>query len=265
MNVSERQQDILKKLTKYGRVSVKELAIDYRVTEDLIRKDLKKMEHLNLLDRVYGGAERKHNKFEASSIHYRMQINQAQKEAIAQEAVKLIDNGHYIFLDTSSTSAHIATLLASSGKELTVITDMLIIMELLAPVDGITLIAIGGQYNPYTGGFTGHEALRQIQQYTVDLAFISCRSVSLKDRYLIEGFIDIGNSKRAILDSARKRIVATEAIKYQSSGIYKFYPLEAIDTVIIDRPLSEEATRQLQEMEIELKYATKILQTNEGI
>lgn len=255
MKVNERQQDILKRIARQGSVLVKELAHVYRVTEDLIRKDLNKLEAEGLLDRVHGGAERKTNKFEASSIHYRLQLDSPEKKAIAEQAMTLIANGDYIFLDTSSTSAQIAARLATSGKEVTVITDMLAILQLLSDIEGITLIAIGGQYNAYTGGFSGHEALRQIGQYTVDKAFISCRSVSLEDGCLIEGFIDIGNTKRAILDIARHKIVATQARKYRSSGIYRFYRLADIDTVILDHPLSEDQAAQLEALDIAILSA----------
>lgn len=252
MKVEDRHKDILKRLSRYGSVLVKELALEYRVTEDLVRKDLKKLEDQGLLDRVYGGAERKTNKFEASSIHYRLQVDAPEKAAIAKTAVSLIANGEYIFLDTSSTSAQIARALKASGKEITVLTDMLEIMHLLSDVDTITLIAIGGQYNPYTGGFSGHEALRQIQQYSVDKAFISCRSVNLSDGYLQEGFIDIGNTKRAILEIARQKIVATQALKYKSSGVYRFYRLDAIDMVILDKHLSQEDAARLAELEVDV-------------
>lgn len=250
MKVNERQEDILKRLSRQGSVLVKELAHVYRVTEDLIRKDLKKLEDQGLLDRVYGGAERKTNKFEASGIHYRMQLDSPEKKSIAQGAMSLIQKGDYIFLDTSSTSAHIAMALATSGLELTVITDMLAIMNLLCDIEGITLIGIGGQYNPYTGGFTGQEALRQIAQYTVDKAFISCRSVSLEDGFLIEGFMEIGNTKRAILDIGRHKIVATQALKYRSSGLYRFYAISDLDAVITDKPLSDKQRDQLMALDI---------------
>ncbi len=255
MNASDRLNDILKSLNKYGSVSVKELAINYRVTEDLIRKDLKKLESQGLLDRVYGGAQRIKNKFEASSLHYRMQVNTQEKTAIARKAVSLIKNGEYIYLDTSSTSAHIAQILAQSNLEITVLTDMVEVIQTLANVDDITLIAIGGQYNPYTGGFLGQESVRQISQYTVDKAFISCRSVSLEDGYLIEGFIDIGNTKRAILEIARTRIVATQALKYRSSGVYRFYKVADIDMVIVDKPLEDAQVHQLKELEVTVLVA----------
>lgn len=250
MRVEDRLKEIVSLIDRYGRMQVKELALRYRVTEDLIRKDLKKLEAQGLIDRVYGGAERIKNKFEVSSIHYRMQVDDASKHIIAGQAVALIKKGDYLFLDTSSTSAAIARHLTTAKKEVTVITAMLEIITMLAEVDCITLIAIGGVYNPYTGGFGGQEALRQIHTYRVDKTFISCRSVDLESGHLICGFIDIGHEKKAALDIAREKIVSTQLLKYQNSGVFVFYDLKAIDRVIVEDSFSEDQLKHLKKYKI---------------
>lgn len=245
MRAQERLKEIYAKVQKYGTVHVKTLAIEYRVSEDLIRKDLRKLENEGLLDRVYGGAERKENKFETSSIHFRLASDAQVKLAIAEKAVKCIEPLEYIFLDTSSTSAFIAKALGESGKEVTVITDMLEIMQIISAYEKLNLIAIGGDFNTYTGGFSGQTAIDQIKSYAVDKAFVSCRSVDIEGGYLLEGFVDIGHSKKAILDIARKRYISTQSTKYRASGVYKFYKLENIDCLITEKPLS---TLQLEKL-----------------
>lgn len=238
MTANERQEDILRQINQNGRVYVKQLSLFYHVSEDLIRKDLKKLTHRGLVDRIHGGAERKTNKFESSGIQSRLAEYAPEKQRIAYIAVQHIKSGDYIFLDTSSTSVYIAMAIKQSKKEITVITDMLEIMSQLSGVQGITVIGIGGVYHAYTGGFIGPESIKQIQTYRVDKAFISCRSVSLDEGVLIEGFADIGHNKKAILDIAKEKIVATMSTKYHSSGVYKFYSLHQIDGVITEMPLS---------------------------
>ena len=49
----ERHEQILARLNTDGKVKVKELAVDFEVTEDCIRKDLASMEVKNLLWRGY--------------------------------------------------------------------------------------------------------------------------------------------------------------------------------------------------------------------
>lgn len=239
VRAQDRVNEIYTKIQKYGTVQVKSLAIEYRVSEDLIRKDLKKLEKEERIDRVYGGAERKNNKFETSSIHFRLESDVEAKTKIAHKAVNCIQPLEYIFLDTSSTSLYIAKALGESGKEVTVITDMLEIMQVVSGYDALSLIAIGGNYNAYTGGFSGQLAIEQIKSFAVDKAFVSCRSVDIEGGYLLEGFLDIGQSKKSILDIARKRFVATQSTKYRDSGVYKFYKLEYIDYLITEKPFTE--------------------------
>lgn len=52
----ERHEQILARLNTDGKVKVKELAVDFEVTEDCIRKDLTALEKEGLLKRIHGGA-----------------------------------------------------------------------------------------------------------------------------------------------------------------------------------------------------------------
>lgn len=245
MRAAERLEAIMFKLEKEGRVCVKSLAIEHRVTDDLIRKDLKKLEKQGLLDRVYGGAERKNKKFETSSIAYRMQSNESSKIEIAKLALTLISSGDHIFLDTSSTSAHIAQAIASSDLEVTVVTDMLYVMTCLSNCEKVTLIAIGGPYNPYTGGFQSQNGVGQIGQFRLDKAFVSCRAVDIMTGDLLEGFIDIGMTKQAILKTAKTKILATQSSKFSNSGVFKFFGLEGLDWIVTDKAFSNEQEEKL--------------------
>ncbi|MCD7839486.1 MAG: DeoR family transcriptional regulator, partial [Erysipelotrichaceae bacterium] len=56
MFAAERQEDIVNKINIQGSVKVKDLALEYEVTEDCIRKDLSLLEKQGLLKKAYGGA-----------------------------------------------------------------------------------------------------------------------------------------------------------------------------------------------------------------
>lgn len=252
MTASERLSDIRQRVEKQGTVLVKTLAYEYRVTEDLIRKDLKKLEKLNVVDRIYGGAERKKNKFQASTFGYRIEANIDEKKKIAEKAINLIKPGNYIFLDTSSTSYYIAKHIAESEIEVTIITDMLAILMLLSEYRSIKLIGIGGEYDAYTGGFFGPEASGQIKKYKTDVAFVSCKSINVKEGYLLEGFAEIGNQKKFILDNAKTKVIATQKSKYNDSGVYRFYDLKEIDIVITEDCLDLLVIEQLKELKIKV-------------
>jgi DeoR/GlpR family transcriptional regulator of sugar metabolism len=52
----ERQDRILERLRRHGRVIAADLAVEFRVSEDSIRRDLRELAARSLCKRVYGGA-----------------------------------------------------------------------------------------------------------------------------------------------------------------------------------------------------------------
>lgn len=240
MRAKDRLNEIVKMLNKHGRVHVKDLSLKFDVTEDLIRKDLKKLEEEDLIDRIYGGAERKSKKFDASNIKYRMNLHKEKKEFLANKAMKTIENGDTIFLDTSSTCATLAMELLKSTLEVTVITNMLEIVRILEDNNHIRIILLGGLYDRQIGGFVGHEVIEEIKTYYVDKAFVSCMSVDLEKGVLLSSTKDIGLTKKAMLDHSRKAICMIESRKLNYLGLLKFYELKDLDLIILDREAKKE-------------------------
>ncbi len=247
MRANERLNEIVKILNKEGRVHTKSLSELFNVSEDLIRKDLKKLEEKDLIDRIYGGAERNKQKFDASNVKYRMNIYKEEKEIIARKAVSIIDNGDTIFLDTSTTSATIAELLAKENKGVTVITNMLENIRILESNNDIRTILVGGLYNRAIGGFVGYESIETIKGYFVDKAFVSCMSVHIEDDCLVSSTKDIGFTKTAILNSAREKILVTEQRKFTYLGRVKFFKVSDLDYIITEQSPKKEFLEKISE------------------
>ena len=56
MFVKERLEIIMSLLKEKGKIEVNDLSKQFKVSKDLIRKDLQKLEDQGLLERTYGGA-----------------------------------------------------------------------------------------------------------------------------------------------------------------------------------------------------------------
>ena len=56
MYAEERQQAMAQAITQQGRVSVAELAEEFSVTTETVRRDLSALERIGLIRRVHGGA-----------------------------------------------------------------------------------------------------------------------------------------------------------------------------------------------------------------
>ena len=128
MFTSERHQKIIDTLHTEGKVMVKELAKQFEVSEDCIRKDLRQLEFQGKCIRQYGGAvlndlHPEHNVFS------RIDKNTNDKEMVAQKAFNLIQDGETIFLDISTTNLILAHKLANSERKLIVVSNMIEILK----------------------------------------------------------------------------------------------------------------------------------------
>lgn len=253
MRANDRLNEIVKILNKQGRVHVKDLSLMFDVTEDLIRKDLKKLEEQDLIDRIYGGAERKTKKFDVSNIKYRMNLHQKSKKIIASKVLDEIQNGDTIFLDTSSTCATIAESLAQSNKECTVITNMLEIVRILESNNDIRVVLLGGLYNRQIGGFVGFEVIEQIKGYYVDKAFVTCMCFDINRGVLMSSTKDIGFTKKAMLDNARIGYYVGETRKFKLPGTVQFYEISDLDGLIFERDLTDLEKKKFKDMKIVIR------------
>ena len=153
MFTEERHKYILDLLNRDGKIFVKNLSKEFKVSESMIRKDLKVLERKNLLQRTYGGAINIDNTaIKIKTFNNRISENIELKNIIAQKAFDEINENDTIFLDSSTTSFMIAKLIVEDNKQLTVITNMFEISSLITPDSIAKFIFIGGDYNSYVGG-----------------------------------------------------------------------------------------------------------------
>ena len=132
MFVEERHALIIQELKENGRVKVKELSAKFKVSEDLIRKDLALLAQQGKLKKTYGGAvlvkENVHREFATQ----RKSINLVAKQKIAQKALSLIKDDYVVFLDISTINIELAYLIAKSDLKAIIVTNMLEIVNILA-------------------------------------------------------------------------------------------------------------------------------------
>lgn len=118
-------------------------------TRETVRRDLMTLEEKGLLKRIRGGAMKISKGAAPSayeSFHERKQSQVVYKEHIAKEAVKLIQDGQVVALDSGTTALLLARELKGRFRSLTVVTNSLAITNELAGASGIELIVTGGVY-----------------------------------------------------------------------------------------------------------------------
>lgn len=228
-------------------VTVTELAAEFNVTKETIRRDLQLLESQNVLTRSYGGAYVVEGVENDVNVNLREHIHVEGKRKIANRCAEFIQNGDSVFLDASTTSLYIAENLKS--KSLTVITNSAKILATLSGVDGIKFILIGGNFDRNSMSFLGPAAARNMQQYHFDQSVISCRSIDL-----CNGIMDSNEQQAEIrgiaIEHANKTILVADYTKFDRTAFCTIAPLDRVDMLVVDAALRDEWKTYLAEHRI---------------
>lgn len=252
MFIEERHKEIVNLLKIHGKVMVKDLAQRYQVSEDCIRKDLKQLENQQQLKRTYGGAIPTETHNERKEYDHRITIYQVEKRLIAQKAYELIEEHDVIFLDTSTTNLYLAEFIANGSKTVTVVSNMIDILQHLSGHLHITLLCVGGLYNHACHSFHGAETNRQISQYRFDKAFIGSVGLHIDTGNIATYDIEDGLTKHTVIEHSKEAFLVMEAHKFNFDGNYKFADLKEIHGIITNEIPHKEIEDTIKEYEVAL-------------
>ena len=138
----ERQRLILDRLGKDAR-SLDELSADLGVSTATVRRDLLFLESKGRVKRVHGGAIRPDMIVGEPLFNEKRLIREREKNAIAENAAKLVNDGESIYLDGGSTVLSMCEYL-SSKKNLSIVTNSLMAASELMEA-GHKLFIVGGR------------------------------------------------------------------------------------------------------------------------
>ncbi|WP_313133924.1 DeoR/GlpR family DNA-binding transcription regulator [Anaerocolumna sp.] len=225
-------------------VIVSELAKDFSVTEETIRRDLKTLEDEGFLIRTYGGAFIQDGVQNEVELSLRETAYTDSKQLIAKKCAEIIHNGDSIFLDASTTALFIAKSIRE--MRLTVLTNSLKVINLLTDSPNIRLISIGGLFNSNNMSFIGRSALSSLESYYVDKTFMSCRSLS-QTHGVTDSNEAMSEIRQKLLKRSNKIYVVADYSKFDKTSFISICGFEDIDGVITDKQLDQGWTNFLAE------------------
>lgn len=248
--LEERRQAILDLLAKKGRVSVAELGRQFGVSDVTIRNDLQALADQGLAVRTHGGAVPAGGPPELS-LAVRRQRQVAEKSRIAAAAAEMIHNGEAIILDTSSTALAIAAQL-KDRRELTILTNSLMIALEMLDAPGVTVQMPGGKVRRDSASLVGVEGLRLAQHFNIQKGFFGAHGLTEA-----EGLTDVSvaeaEMKRPLVGMARRVIAVLDATKWGQIGLMSFADLADIDLVITDAQAPPAPVERAQALGLEVK------------
>ena len=252
MFLEERQEAILNLLARDGKVRVKDLSEMFKVTEDCIRKDLGALEKQGKLKRTYGGAVVRRENLHMLEVSKHRNTDVEAKRRIAQAAVKLIHDKDMVFLDISTSNLAIAELLVKTDREMTVVTNMIDILVVLARNPKIRLVFAGGKINKSRDGFWGGMTLDFISRLKPDIAFVGAVGVDVKENSVSTYDIEDGINKAAIVRVSKRAYVVAEARKLSSDGNYNYTSLDTLSGLITDSKPADDICEAAEDYGVEI-------------
>lgn len=261
MFAEERQRRIAELVSEAGRVNVTDLAADFDITTETVRRDLAALEKAGVLQRVHGGAVpcRPHSleepTFDDREIH-----NLDEKTAIARSALSLLEETMSISVDGGTTCAAFARAIADEAhgrlvagqapRQLRVITNSLSAIDSLAGAPGVDIFVLPGRFRPVTRAMVGPQTITAIEGHRVDLAVLGTNGltgdgVSTPDH-------DEAATKSAFVHSGRRVAVLADSAKFDAISLVRFAELDQIDVLITDDAPEESLSADLETAEVEV-------------
>jgi DeoR/GlpR family transcriptional regulator of sugar metabolism len=259
MNVrTNRRAVILEQLKNKGSITVAELCDEFQVSDMTVRRDLADMEKGGLLRRVHGGAVLGIGRSYEQAFVARSNHVPHLKEAIGRKAAELIVEGDSIAFDTGTTVLAVAKSLADK-RNITVITSSLSIANTIASSynleNQIRLILTGGIVRAGELSMIGHFSEQLYKQVNVDKAFIGVAGIDIQSG-ITEYNLDDAMVKRAMIASAKQKIVVANASKFGNTMFTTVAALQDIDTIVTSHDAPQEYVEQLEAIGIEVIIAS---------
>lgn len=228
----ERIKKILEYINQNRKANVAELSEKFNVSPVTIRRDIDSLAERGLVIKKHGVVISAQSKLSYEIPYYKKSnVNKDKKKQIGKFAAQTINDNDIIILDAGTTTLEVAKNIKS--KNITVITNDLIIATEIASKGSIELIVVGGILEKGVYTLTGSRAVDFLKKLHVNKVFLGADAVD----------IDFGISNRSISEVALKlamnnvadeNIVVADSSKFHKKLFHNIIDLKEVDTLITD-------------------------------
>lgn len=250
MLIGERRQQVLSRLQREGRVLVSELSEAFGISAITIRKDLDYLESKGLVERTHGGAlaPQSTTMFDPS-LKEKEQHQTKEKRLIAEAAVKLVQEGQCVLLDSGTTATAIARALRKFSN-LTIVTNAVNIAAELSDTN-FDIILVGGTLRKNSFSLVGPWAEDVLREIYADVLFLGVDGFDTQIGVTTPNVLE-ARVNRAMVKASKRIVVACDSTKFSRCSLALIVPPSAIHTVITDAQVPEQDVEALKNSGLEL-------------
>jgi DeoR/GlpR family transcriptional regulator of sugar metabolism len=252
LSLLERQQQILGLLQRQKRVSVADLSDLFGVSTVTIRADLSELGQRGLLARTHGGAVSPEVIIDPEpAFAQRWLARSEEKQRIGKAAAALVQDGEAIAMDAGTSVLAVAAQI-KDRRELTVVTNGLMIAQELADAPGVTVIMPGGTLRGEALCLVGRGEHELLAGLNITKGFFGARGLTLE-----EGATDVDRleveMKRALVAACREVIAVVDSSKWGHLALSSFVSMDRLSRVITDTGAPADMVQALERLGIQVR------------
>ncbi len=250
--VGQRHLQICQLVQSKGFVTIEQMARQFEVTPQTIRRDINTLSKAGLIQRFHGGAGVASS---AENVAYndRKILCFREKQKIATMVARQIPDHASLFINIGTTTEAIAHAL-TGHKRLRVITNNLNVASIMSTNENYEVIVAGGLVRPRDCGIIGEATIDFIQQFRVDYGIIGISGIDLDGTLLDFDYREV-RAARAIIDNSRKVFLAADHTKFGRNAMVRLGNIGEIDALFTDRQPPASLIEVLHQAEVALHVA----------
>ncbi len=252
----DRKIKILDMFENRRTLKIDEITIALSTSPDTVRRDLKAMETEGLLKYVRGGAAKDTNiieNFHQNDFEMR-QINNLNKKMIAcKKAVNEIKKDDVVFINSGTTGALLAHIIAKTCRDISVITNNFQVVSAIGnSKNNIEVTFIGGLVDMTEKSTYGFACENECASYFPDICFLSINAVNENLGFTDFRLKEFGTMKSAQTNS-KKVVAIMDSTKIDKNSQRQIFALNDIDVLYTDNDIAKEKIEYYKKLGLIIK------------
>ena len=250
---NSRLDQIQRLINQNQRISINEISQQFKISVATARRDLDFLARQGKIQRIHGGALIVQEAPPEPPVMARSNEQRQEKERIGTATAALIREGETVFLGSGTTVLEVAKHLPEN-KNLTVITNSMLVMNTLALHRDVNLVVLGGIYHSSESTAYGHLTELLIKEVFADKVIFGIRALSI-EHGLTNDFLPEITTDQALLRIGKEIIITADHTKFNRVSTAAVGPISIVNKIVTDSLTPPEIIHSLTRRGIEVIIA----------
>lgn len=249
-----RHQKIIDWVNQKSVVTVEELCEKLNVSQPTVSRDLQILNQTGKLIKTHGGAVSITTGLAVEpSVTYRKTQYTDEKQRIAKKAVRYINPGETIILDSGTTTFWMIEYLRDI-KSINIWTNDLYIALELIHYENVEVTVLGGNLRKKYFNTAGVLTNRLLSNIHVDRLFLGVDAINLEGGLMVYS-PEEAELKRLMIKSAKETIVVCDHSKFEKMALMTICSIDQVQKVITGKDANEDDINMIRKLNIDVELA----------